>query len=448
MLKTWSRALEILKNRMEPEQFETWLSPIRPADNGENLLLEVPDEFFARWVRDNYMEMIRDAVWDTARRHVGIDFKILEGRSSTATERETPEDRQIAQQTVLAGGQQLIPRFTFGHFVLGPGNEMAHSASMMIARKPGGSYNPLFIHGGVGLGKTHMIQAIGHLVKAEHPGLKVVYTTGESFVNEVMSALKFKRLDTLRYRYRGQCDVLLLDDIHYLAGKEFAQEEFFHTFNDLYNGQRQVVLTCDQDPSSLAQFSERLRSRFQWGLITDILPPDRETRIRILLSKADRDSFELPLDVAEFLAERFPSSVRELEGAMNRVTAHTMIRKVPLTLDIARRVIERIITDRRGRLNADLVIKVVADYFQLTPMDIRSPKRHRAVSVPRQIAMRLLRDHTDLSLPAIGAAFGGRSHTTVLAALHHIQALEDTEPATMRAIKDIERSLGVSPENN
>lgn len=438
MSETWIKALEILKARLDPVQFETWLSPIRiTPGEGDALTLEVPDEFSARWIRDNYLEMIKDALWDTARAPVGIDFRVREV-SAPPRSRPQPDEAQAASPTA----DSLVARFTFDQFVVAPSNEIAHSASELVAAAPGTSYNPLFLYGGVGVGKTHLVHGIGHALRDRYPRLWMVYTFGESYVNEVMTASRNGRLDLLRHRYRGQCDVLLMDDIQYLAGKEFAQEEFFHTFNELYNAGKQIVVTSDQSPRKIPGITERLRSRFEWGLLVDIAPPEHELRVQILLRKAGRESIPLTLDVAEFLAQRFSSSVRELEGALNRVAAHAMIRKVPLTLDMARRVTDGIVSDRRGHLGAETVLKVVADYFGLHVGDLKSPRRHQAVSVPRQIAMHLLRERTGASLPAIGAVFGGRSHTTVLASLRRIQDLMETESATERAVRDIERQLG------
>lgn len=455
MPETWSRALELLKDRLDPIQFEMWLVPIRPATVGEgSMLLEVPDEFFARWVRDNYLELIKDALWDTTRRSIGVDFAI---RSQQPTDEPAPQNLAAAlalppssaappgPRLVSTAGDadRMVPRFTFDNYIVGTSNEIAHSACEFVAANPGSAYNPLFLHGGVGLGKTHLLHAVGHELRRRQPNLRILYTFGESYVNEVMTAMKNGRLDALRYQYRGQCDVLLMDDVHYLAGREFAQEEFFHTFNELYNAQKQIVFTSDQVPSSIPKISERLRSRFEWGLVVDIAPPDEELRMRILLRKAAREGIDLSVDVARYLAQRFPTSVRELEGALNRVAAHSLIRKVPLTADLARRLTEQIVSDRRGRLTPELILKVVAEYFQLQPGDLKSPRRHRAVSVPRQVAMYVIRRHTSASLPTIGALFGGRSHSTVLTALAHLEGLLGKEPATERAVRDIERQLGL-----
>ncbi len=434
MLETWEKALELLRKRLDPVQFDTWLSPLHVERDGRdgNLVLEVPDEFFAKWVRDNYLELIKDAVWDTAKRHVGIDFKVAAAPSTDVREAAAPK--------AVDG---LVSRFTFDQFVVGPSNEVAHSACELVAANPAKTYNPLFIYGGVGLGKTHMVHAVGHAIHQKFPGQRILYMSGESYVNEVMTAIKNGRLDTLRYRYRGQCDVLLMDDIQYLAGKEFAQEEFFHTFNELYNAEKQIVITSDQFPSTIPKVSERLRSRFEWGLIVDIAPPEPELCSRILQAKAEREGINLPKDVADFLAMHFSNSIRELEGALNRVTAHALIRRIPLTLDLARRVSERIVTDRSGRLTVDMVLKTVADYFQLSVSDIKCARRHRGVSVPRQIAALLVRRHTPASLPNIGAALGGRSHTTILSGLRHIARIMEQDPAVERAVKDIERQLGL-----
>ncbi len=445
MTETWQQALDALKTRLDPVQFETWLSPIRLAEGPEGTLtLEVPDEFFARWVRDNYLDMIKDAIWDTARCHLGIHFRVRQAQAASDHPTEKgPTSEPPPREPADGLGERLVPWFTFENFVVGPSNEVAHSACEMVAENPARTYNPLFIYGGVGLGKTHLIQSVGHAVLHRFPGMRILYMSGETYVNEVMTAYKNDRLDVLRHRYRGQCDVLLVDDIQYLSGRDFPQDEFFHTFNELYNAQKQIVMTGDQFPSAIPKFSDRLRSRFGWGLIVDVAPPEPELRMDILRRKAAREGIDVPEEVIAYLANRFPSSVRDLEGALNRVTAHALIRKVPLTLDLAARVTERIVTDRRGRLTSDLVLRTVADYFQLHVSDLKSARRHRGVSLPRQIAAYLLRKHTGASLQAIGQVLGGRSHTTVLAALTRIEKVMALEPTAERAIKDIERQIGV-----
>lgn len=435
MSDTWQQALNLLKEKIDPVQFDTWLSPMKPVDaENSSLTLEVPDEFFARWVRDNYLELIKDAIWDTTRRHMTIHFRVAPKQGPTAPSH---------QESPAGHAEHLVPWFRFDTFVVGPSNEVAHSACEMVAANPAKTYNPLFIYGGVGLGKTHLLHSVGHEVLERFPGMRVLYVSGETYVNEVMTAIKNDRLDQLRHRYRGQCDVLLVDDIQYLSGKDFVQDEFFHTFNELYNAQKQIVISADQFPSAIPRLSERLRSRFSWGLIADIGPPEIDLRKEILRRKAEREGFILPDDVATFLAERFQGSIRDLEGALNRVVAHALIKKIPLTLDLAVRVSDRMVRDRKVRLTNDLVLRTVADYFQLQVADIRSTRRHRAVSLPRQIAAYLVRKHTGASLQTIGHLLGGRSHTTVLAAIEHVEKMLDTDPTIERAVKDIERQLGV-----
>jgi len=431
MLDSWQNAMNLLRSRLDPVQYERWLSPIRPIDGGDGrITLEVPDEFSARWISDNYIELIKDAFWDTARKHVWIDF-LVRGKTTEDAAPETPT------------GAQPVPWYTFENFVVGPSNQMAHSACHMVASNPGASYNPVFVHGGVGLGKTHLLHAIWHAVVARRSATRVLYVSGEAYVNEVMIARRNDRLDALRHRYRGQCDVLLVDDIQYLADREFAQEEFFHTFNDLHNAQRQIVISSDQHPDLMPKFSDRLRSRFEWGLIVDLMPPDMDLRIRILKRKAAREGYELADEVAEFLATRFTSSVREIEGALNRVTAAALIQKIPVSLELARSVCDRIIADRKGRITTDAILRTVAEYFQIHVPDLKSSRRNREVSRPRQVAILLLRRHTGASLPEIGRTFGGRSHTTVLVGLRKIEKLLVSEPALGRAVKDIEAQLGL-----
>jgi len=462
MLETWNKAMQILRSRLDPIQFDRWLSPIQPeAGTDGRLTLEVPDEFSARWVSDNYLELIKDALWDTARKHVGIDFKVRAGTPPEAPRLVPPAPREPAAPVGGSGvlpaagahpaqaaaqppeALPLVPWYTFGTFVIGPSNQMAHSACELVAGNLGGMYNPLYVYGGVGLGKTHLLHAIGHHVIAARPGTRVLYMSGESYVNEVMTARRNDRLDVLRHRYRGQCDVLLVDDVQYLADREFAQEEFFHTFNELHNAQRQIVISGDQFPSSMPKFSERLRSRFEWGLIVDVAPPDHDLRVRVLRQKAGREGQVLPDDVAEFLAARFSSSCREIEGALNRVTAAALIKRIPISLELARSVTDRIIADRKGRLTPEIFLKTVADYFQVSVADLKSERRNREVSRPRQVAILLVRKHTGASLPAIGDLLGGRSHTTILAAHRQIEETIAAEPGLERAVKDIERQMGL-----
>lgn len=456
MQNLWDRARCLLKDRLEPESFDKWIAVIRPrSDGGGRLTLEVPDTYTAKHIQDNYSEKIKDALWDTAHRTVGIDFRVAE--PSIPSERTGDNGDGVRESSLLPPGRpdrspgdadvsteidRLKERFTFDNFIVGECNSLVHSASEAVSRKPGVLYNPLFIHGGVGLGKTHVLHAIGHRIRRENPRLKVVCATGETFSNQVMNAVNARNMDSMRTRFRGLCDVLLIDDIQFVAGSQFVQNELFHTFNALYNDGKQIVITSDQHPSSLDSLTDRLKSRFAWGLIADIQPPDQETRVRILLRKAEIEEYTLPFEVAEFLATRYTGSVRELEGALNRVSAHALLMKQAITLDMARRISIKTFNEGRGRVTSERVIRTVADYYNLSPVDIRGPKRHRAVSIPRYIAMGIIRDHLKFSLPQIGRIFDNRSHTTVLSGLKTLDRMVQSEASVENAIRDICQTLG------
>ncbi|MBP7381941.1 chromosomal replication initiator protein DnaA [Myxococcota bacterium] len=450
MHNLWDKALCLLKNRIEPEPFSKWIAILRPLPgNDSRLLLEVPDSYTAKHIQDNFSEKIKDALWDTAHHPVGIEFRVAEPSSPARTDAaRSVEDSSASRGTrepakdACSEIDRLKDRFTFDNFIVGECNALAHSAAMAISRNPGSQYNPLFIHGGVGLGKTHVLHAIGHQIRRENSRLKVVCLTGEAFTNMVMNAIARKDMDSLRTRFRGLCDVLLVDDIQFVSGSQFVQSELFHTFNALYNDGKQVVITSDQPPSALELLTERLKSRLEWGLITDIQPPDEATRVKILMRKAEIEEYELPLEVAQFLASRHAGSVRELEGALNRVSAHALLMKQPVTLEMARRITLRTCNEGRGRVTSERVIKAVAEYYGLNPADIRGPKRHRAVSIPRYVAMGIIRDHLKFSLPQIGRIFGDRSHTTVLSGLKTLERMVATESSVGNAIRDISQTLG------
>jgi chromosomal replication initiator protein len=428
---------------MEPEHYDKWIAIIRPLESDNSILtLEVPDTYTAKHIQDNFSDKIKDALWDTAHRHVGVDFKVA-SVSATAVASDNrggilPTEARHAPVEI----DRLKDRFTFDNFIVGECNELVHSAGMAVSKCPGGNYNPLFIHGGVGLGKTHILHAIGHQIRKNNPRLKVLCTSGEAFTNMVMNAVNSKNMDSLRTRFRGVCDVLLVDDIQFVSGSQFVQSELFHTFNALYNEGKQVIITSDQPPSSMDSLTERLRSRFEWGLIADIQPPDEETRVKILLRKAEIEEYHLPFDVADFIAGKFTGSVRELEGALNRVSAHALLMKQPITLEMAKRITIKTFNDSRGRVTSDKVIRTVAEYYNLNPADIKGPKRHRAVSVPRYVAMGIIRDHMKFSLPQIGRIFGDRSHTTVLSGLKTLEKMIKTDAPVSNAIRDISQTLG------
>jgi chromosomal replication initiator protein len=445
MSDVWQQVLEVLKEKVPMSQFETWLRPIKFHKVQDGVLtLEVPDEFFARWVTDNYLDLIKDAMWDTSRSHVNARFLISNAYSDKQNDEPSASGEHGSVSQAVDGGNRLVPWFTFETFVTGPSNYVAHSACEMVASNPAKVYNPIFIYGGLGVGKTHLVQGIAHRVMERMPQMKVNYMTAEQFVNEVMNALKCERLEAFRYSYRGRCDILIVDDIQYLAGKDFAQEELYHTFNYLYNAQKQIVLTGDEVPKAIPRVSERLRSRFSSGLIVDIAPPDFELRKNILKAKAQREGVILPDDVACFLAERFSDSIREMQGAYNRVVAHSLIRRIPLTNDLAVHVCESIFALSTQKVTKENILKATADYFKVEVSDLTSGKRNRGVSTPRHVAMYLLKKHLGLSLQAIGDTFGGRKHPTIISAIKHVEQVKTSEPAIERAIKDIESQLGTA----
>jgi chromosomal replication initiator protein len=344
-----------------------------------------------------------------------------------------------AQDEVLPG--ILNPRYTFDTFVVGNSNRFAHAASLAVAEAPARAYNPLFIYGGVGLGKTHLMQAIGHYVLEQNPGSKVVYVTSEKFTNDLINAIGKKSMVEFRDRYRN-IDVLLVDDIQFVAGKESTQEEFFHTFNALYEANKQIVMSSDRPPKEIPTLEERLRSRFEWGLTTDIQPPDLETRIAILRKKAASDSLEIPEEVLSYIANRVHSNIRELEGALNRVIAVASLSRRSISVEIAEEALKDIVGSVRQRqITIEMIQNAVANHYSIKAADMRSKKRTRAVTFPRQIAMYLARELTDSSLPRIGEEFGGRDHTTVLHAYEKIQRMLQKNPSLQKEISQLVQEL-------
>jgi chromosomal replication initiator protein len=335
----------------------------------------------------------------------------------------------------------LLPKYTFDSFVVGASNQFAHAASKAVANQPGDHYNPLFIYGGVGLGKTHLVNAIGHQVLDRNEDARVVYLSSESFMNELIAALRRDRMDEFKSRFR-RVDVLIVDDVQFLAGRERTQEEFFHTFNSLYDGHRQIVLTSDKFPKEIPDLEERLRNRFEWGLIADIQPPDVETRVAILEKKAEIEGIDMPQEVAIFLATNIDSNVRELEGSLTRVGAFASLNKCPITVDFAREVLQSVLRDRADRaVTIETIQKAVCEFFRIRPTDLRSKKRTRTVALPRQVAMYLCRRHTDASFPVIGDRFGGRDHSTVIHAAQVVERRLRDDPAFRATVERLERLL-------
>jgi len=385
---------------------------------------------------------------------VGQDWRwefILPGTpipdQSEETAAEAEPSKDSAPSSGLSAPQDevspgvLNPRYTFDTFVVGNSNRFAHAASLAVAEAPARAYNPLFIYGGVGLGKTHLMQAIGHYVLEHNPGYKVVYVTSEKFTNDLINAIGKKAMAEFRDRYRN-IDVLLVDDIQFVAGKESTQEEFFHTFNALYEANKQIVMSSDRPPKEIPTLEERLRSRFEWGLTTDIQPPDLETRIAILRKKAASESLEIPEEVLSYIANRIHSNIRELEGALNRVIAVASLSRRSVSVEIAEEALKDIVgSPRQRQVTIEMIQAAVANHYSIKVADMRGKKRTRAVTVPRQIAMYLARELTDASLPRIGEEFGGRDHTTVLHAYEKVQRMLQKNPSLQRDVNQIIQEL-------
>jgi chromosomal replication initiator protein len=429
----WEKTLESISSFLSKPSYETWLKPTKPLTLEDGILtVEVPNDFARDWVESRYAPLLISTLHEQLGEAIEIRFVTPSLRPPAAPE---APPISVPQQA------QLNPKYTFESFVVGEGNRFAHAASLAVAEAPGKAYNPLFIYGGVGLGKTHLMQAIGHFVLKNHPGFRVVYASSERFTNEMINAIRFNRTQQFRDTYRN-VDVLLIDDIHFFVGKESTQEEFFHTFNALHELSRQIVISSDRPPRDIPTLTDRLRSRFEWGLITDIQAPDLETRIAILRKKASIEGWLLPNDVLVNIAGQINSNIRELEGALNRIIAFASFQNRQISLELANEVLRDVISSNKTkRVTIPVIQKIVVEYFGIEADDMKAQRRTRNVTYPRQIAMYLARELTDCSFPKIGEEFGGRDHTTVIHAYEKIQELIKTDPETERIIKDFIHKL-------
>ncbi len=436
----WNNALSIIENKLTKVSFETWLKPIRPIAFYEGtMILQTQSEFAKSQIEKKHSGLITAALKEVMNEDVKITLIVAtEFIEQIEPPLETKEDGFEGQKEEDIGPTMLNPKYTFDAFVVGNSNRFAHAASLAVAESPGKAYNPLFIYGGVGLGKTHLMQAIGHYIGEQYPVLKVVYVSSEKFTNEMINAIRDKNTAGFRDKYRS-VDLLLIDDIQFLAEKERTQEEFFHTFNALYESDKQIVISSDRPPKDIPTLEERLRSRFQWGLITDIQAPDLETRIAILRKKASSEGMNVPNDVMVYIANQFHSNIRELEGALIRVVAYASMNNENITVELAVKVLKDILPANKSKkvISVPEIQEAIADYFKLKVADMKTKKRTRAISYPRQIAMYLSRELTDLSLPKIGEEFGGRDHTTVIHAYDKIQKGIEDDPQLNLMIKEI-----------
>lgn len=426
----WQQCLVRLENELPEQQFNTWIRPLHAIHSGSALKLLAPNRFVLDWVKDHYIGSIQQSVCELSRDD-SLQVLLEVGSNQPATDAPEPAaggspraDRRQEKRGLPRGN--LNPGFTFDSFVEGKSNQLARAASMQIAENPGTAYNPLFIYGGVGLGKTHLMHAVGNTIVANRPTAQVVYLHSERFVADMVKALQHNAINEFK-RYYRTVDALLIDDIQFFAGKERSQEEFFHTFNALLEGHSQVILTCDRYPKEVVGLEERLKSRFGWGLTVAIEPPELETRVAILVNKALQANIELPSDVAFFIAKRINSNIRELEGALRRVMASARFTGRVIDLAFTKEALRDLLALQDKLVSVDNIQKTVAEYYKIRVADLLSPRRTRSITRPRQIAMALAKELTSHSLPEIGESFGGRDHTTVLHACRKVNELKESD---------------------
>jgi len=433
-MNAWEKILAHLEARISPQTFATWFRPTRQEAVKENLLtIRVPNPVFQKWLTTDGAQPVADA--QAALELAGFHIE-YQPEPEAPRANGQPAEATKPQQARLdfdSTDYQLNPRYTFDTFVVGSANQFAHAAALAVAEQPSKAYNPLFLYGGVGLGKTHLMHAVGHVVRQRNPQLRITYLTAEKFTNEVIHALRFERMVGFRDKYRF-VDLLLLDDIQFLAGRERTQEEFFHTFNALYDAQKQIVISSDAPPKEIPTLEERLRSRFEWGLIADIQAPDLETKIAILMKKAEHHGVPLPPEVAEYIARGIRSNIRELEGALIRLQAYSSLVGEQVSLQLAEKVLKTILAQQEKRVSIEAVQRRVAEHFNLRPTDLKARSNARAIAYPRQVAMYIAKQLTGASLPEIGRAFGGKHHTTVLHSIKKIERLR-------KADKDLAQQL-------
>ena len=454
--KLWTDAQNLLRDLLNPDIFNLWFAPIKSAALSEDTItLEVANDFSELWIKDNYGGVIKDAVSSAAGRSLEVQFKIASHTSSAPPRNGAPaharngetEAEESHERVVSLPGRErpevhhFNPKNTFENFVVGNNNNFAHAAAFAVAQAPGKSYNPLFVYGGVGLGKTHLLHAIGQYVVSHKKGVKVAYVSSEKFTNEYIDAIQNSQLVRFRKKYR-QTDVLLIDDIQFLAGKERIQEEFFHTFNALHENHKQIVLTCDRPASEIQNLEHRLVSRFEWGLVTDLQPPDIETRVAILRKKEKTMGVELPNEVLNFLAQRIRANIRRLEGALIRVASFASLTGKKVSVEIVEGLLRDVLSEEgRYTITIETIQKRVAEHFDLRISDMSSKRRPEHIAFPRQIAMFLSRNLTESSLSTIGEAFGGRDHGTVLHACRHVKDRMEVDTTIRQTVNYLEDQL-------
>ncbi len=426
----WDQCLARLERELTPQQFNTWIRPLHVVADQDEMRLLAPNRFVKDWIDERFLGRIGEILEQIHQPCPQLKVEI----GTQQTEIVKPANQVLETPTPAAANNKpgkyknssLNPNYTFDSFVEGKSNQLARAASSQVAINPGDAYNPLFVYGGVGLGKTHLVHAIGNAIAASKPGAKVVYLHSERFVADMVKALQHNAIDEFKRYYRS-VDALLIDDIQFFAGKERSQEEFFHTFNALLEGQQQVIMTCDRYPKEVDGLEERLKSRFGWGLTVAIEPPELETRVAILMNKAQLSGIELPNEVAFFIAKRIRSNIRELEGALRRVIANAQFTGKSITLDFAKEALRDLLALQDKLVTIENIQKTVAEYYKIRVADLLSKRRNRSIARPRQLAMALCKELTNHSLPEIGDAFGGRDHTTVLHACRKMGELREED---------------------
>jgi len=435
----WLNSLAKIEERVGSSIIDLWFRPIKLSQFKEQqAMLEIPNRFFKDWIEDNYPDIIAESISAVAGVPATVRYKIAERIDPTV--RKMDMRLETRRQKLASRGIYLNPKYTFENFVIGQSNQFAHAAAKAVAESPGRIYNPLFVYGGVGLGKTHLITAIGNAVIDKRPDISVIFVSAEQFTNEVVSAIRHEKMGELKEKYQN-LDLLLLDDIHFIANKTQTQEEFFHTFNAIYEKQKQIVISSDRPPKEIGAVTDRLRSRFSMGLIADIQPPELETKVAILQRKAETEKIFVPEDVAYYLASKVRSNIRELEGCLIRLGAQSSLTGRPINKDMAKNILQDLIEDDEKPITTDQIQKIVAEHFAIKLSDMKAKKRTKEVALPRQIAMYLCKQLTNLSLSDIGKNFGGKDHATVIYACKQIEEKRAKDEAFNRMIESLIRKI-------
>lgn len=432
--RIWEETLKIIEEEISTVSFETWIQPIIPCGiEGSRLYLQVENEFYREMLEKRNLTLIRNAVKQAAHQEYEIVILTEEEKFAKSVPLEQKPENNLVRN--------LNPKYVFDSFVVGNSNRMAHAASLAVAEAPAQAYNPLFLYGNSGLGKTHLMHSIAHFILDKNPEAKVLYVTSETFTNELINSIQNNKNEEFRNKYRN-IDVLLIDDIQFISKKEGTQEEFFHTFNALHESNKQIIISSDRPPKEIKTLEDRLRNRFEWGLIADIQPPDYETRNAILRKKAERDNLEVPNDVMAYIAKNIVSNIRELEGALNRIVAYAKLTNQDISIALAENSLKDIFSENASApLTTDLIQEIVANHYNIRVEDIQGSKKPKNIAFPRQVSMYLCRKLLDISLPKIGESFGGRDHTTVIHAISKIEKQMESDPALQKTLLQLEKEI-------